>query len=269
MPPGEAEFGDAADVTQTGFHLTSPPVMLLLGLFLLCLVNSPRFRKALGGFFNAVYWLFRALLFDPIRWVVQSPLFQRILHSRLTTLLFRFVVKPLLWTAAAWWFLPAETNWWASVGVGTSVFLTFNLLLNSRVGRTVEEVVADGIAQGWRRFGLRLIVSLFWFFVDLFKRLLQTVEGLMYAVDEWLRFRAGQGRAALVAKAGLGLLWFFAAYFLRFAVNVLYEPQLNPIKHFPVVTVAHKILFPFYTPFALWLKPDNGDHRRLGRLLCT
>ena len=45
-----------------------------------------------------------------------------------------------------------------------------------------------------------------------------------------------------MAKAGLGLLWFFVAYVLRFAVNVLIEPQINPIKHFPVVTVGHKLL---------------------------
>ena len=209
------------------------------------------------------------MVIEPVRWAIQSPLLQRIVHSRLFTLLFRFVVKPLLWTAAAWWFLPAETNGLVSLGMGASVFLTFNLLLNSRVGRTLEEVVADGIAQGWRRFGLRLIIGLFWFFVDLFKGLLQTIERLMYTVDEWLRFRAGEGRASLIAKAALGLVWFFAAYVLRFAVNVLYEPQLNPIKHFPVVTVGHKLLLATYKPatdmVAAWLGIgtfEAGHHRR-------
>ena len=33
------------------------------------------------------------------------------------------------------------------------------------------------------------------------------------------------------------------AYFARFAFNLLLEPQVNPIKHFPVVTVSHKVLF--------------------------
>ena len=36
-------------------------------------------------------------------------------------------------------------------------------------------------------------------------------------------------------------------YVIRFFVTVLIEPQFNPIKHFPVVTVAHKIFFPFTT----------------------
>ena len=40
------------------------------------------------------------------------------------------------------------------------------------------------------------------------------------------------------------------AYVLRFAVNVLLEPQFNPIKHFPVVTVGHKLLLAAYEPAA-------------------
>ena len=103
-------------------------------------------------------------------------------------------------------------------------------------------MVADWIVQGWHRFGLRVITGLFWFVVDVFKGILETIERLMYAVDEWLRFRSGESGASLVAKAGLGLLWFFVAYVLRFCVNVLIEPQINPIKHFPVVTVGHKLL---------------------------
>ena len=94
-------------------------------------------------------------------------------------------------------------------------------------------MVADWIVQGWHRFGLRMIIGVFWFVVDLFRAILETIERLMYSVDEWLRFRSGEGVAWLVAKAALGLLWFFIAYVLRFCVNVLFEPQINPIKHFP------------------------------------
>ena len=37
--------------------------------------------------------------------------------------------------------------------------------------------------------------------MDLFRRLLQTIERLLYTVDEWLRFKSGESRATLVAKA--------------------------------------------------------------------
>ena len=162
-----------------------------------------------------------------------------------------------------------ETNWRASAGTGASIFLTFNLLLNSRVGRNVEEVIADWIVQGWHRFGLRLIVGLFWFIVDVFRRIVETIERLMYTVDEWLRFRSGEGRASLAAKAALGLLWFFVAYVLRFAINVLLEPQINPIKHFPVVTVGHKLLLGGVLACSpALLGSEYGDGRCSGLVRC-
>ena len=56
---------------------------------------------------------------------------------------------------------------------------------------------------------------------------------MMYSVDEWLRFRSGEGGAWLVAKAALGLLWFFIAYVLRFCVNVLYRAANQPDQALP------------------------------------
>src|SRR5262249_26335691 len=59
------------------------------------------------------------------------------------------------------------------------------------------------------------------------------------------RFKVGQPRLALVAKGALGLVWAVVAYVLRFSINLFIEPEVNPIKHFPVVTVVAKILLPF------------------------
>ena len=98
----------------------------------------------------------------------------------------------------------------------------------------------DAVGEGWQRFGVRPIVGLFWFIVDVFRRLMQLIERLLYTVDEWLRFRSGQSRMMLLAKAGLGVGWFFVAYIIRFCVNLLIEPQLNPLKHIPWVSVSHK-----------------------------
>jgi hypothetical protein len=70
------------------------------------------------------------------------------------------------------------------------------------------------------------------------------IERQLYAVDEWLRFRGGDSQSSLVLKAILGLLWFPLAYMFRFAFYLLLEPQINPVKHFPVVTVSHKVLWP-------------------------
>jgi hypothetical protein len=73
---------------------------------------------------------------------------------------------------------------------------------------------------------------------------------MLYAVDEWLRFRAGQRKRAFLLKALLGVVWFYIAYAFRFVINLLIEPQINPIKHFPVVTVSHKLILPQGLPGA-------------------
>ena len=78
--------------------------------------------------------------------------------------------------------------------------------------------------------------------MDLFKGILWAMERLLYTVDEWLRFRSGQSKLTLVGKAVLGVIWFYVTYIVRFGITVLIEPQINPIKHFPVVTVSHKLL---------------------------
>src|SRR5437660_11513746 len=42
----------------------------------------------------------------------------------------------------------------------------------------------------------------------------------------------------------LSFFWFFVTYLVRIYVNLFIEPTVNPIKHFPVVTVAAKLIFP-------------------------
>ena len=44
----------------------------------------------------------------------------------------------------------------------------------------------------------------------------------------------------------LSFFWFFVTYLVRIYVNLFLEPTVNPIKHFPVVTVAAKLIVPFF-----------------------
>jgi hypothetical protein len=83
------------------------------------------------------------------------------------------------------------------------------------------------------------------FILSVFKQVVDTIESVLYSVDEWLRFRSGQSRLTLAVKTVLGLLWFAIFYVVRIFLNLFAEPTFNPIKHFPVVTVAAKVLLPF------------------------
>jgi hypothetical protein len=226
-----------------------------LGVFLMGLVNVGWFRKGVWEILKSSCRAVRELLIDPVVAVFRSEFVQRIFRSRLFAVTSRFLLKPLVFTAAVYLLLPLElVSTRESMGIAATVFLGVNLLLNSRLGRELEEVLADWLVQSWHRFGLRILTGLFWLVMDVFKGILENVERLLYTVDEWLRFRTGESRFSFVAKAVLGIIWFYLTYIIRFCVNLLIEPQINPIKHFPVVTVSHKVLIPCIPAFGTVLQ---------------
>src|SRR5439155_26857044 len=68
----------------------------------------------------------------------------------------------------------------------------------------------------------------------------------------------GQSRFIFALKLALGVPWFIVSYVFTFAILVLIEPQINPIKHFPVVTVSHKLMLLVAPPIADTLSPYLG-----------
>jgi hypothetical protein len=240
--------------SHTNLHLSAALNVLALGLLFLGLIYVDGFRHSLWWVLKSSFLAATNTVRRAAHWVVDSPIVERVLKSRAYRLALRFVVKPLIFTAMLRPVLPLESqNRSTSALAAGSVFLGMNVLLNSRLGRNVEELLTDWIVVSWQRFGLRILKSLFWLVVDLFKFLVQSIERLLYTVDEWLRFRSGETRLSFSCKAILGVLWFFVAYVIRFCVNLLIEPQVNPIKHFPVVTVSHKLLWPFVGTLTHWL----------------
>ena len=217
----EPASGDAALETElvslgesTGWvseHLSFAAIVVALGLFLMGLLNSARFRGAVAISFRVAFHILRFVVVEPICWIIRWEVLQRVLRSRLFRILTRFLLKPLIWTGLICLLLrPAMSSWHAFVGYGIPTFAGMNLLLNSRPGRIVEEVVADWLVQTWHRVGLRIITGVFWWVVDAFKRILEALEWLLYTIDEWLRFRTGQSTAMLVTKgapAPYGSLW--------------------------------------------------------------
>jgi hypothetical protein len=214
-----------------------------LGLLLLGLLYVGWFRRGVARVMRAAGRAVRIVLVDGVRWFVRLPLVQKVLNSRAVRMGFRFMIKPLVPTVVVWQVLHPEVSGWETTALSGAFFLAMNFALNSRFGRNFEEAAGDWIVEVWHRFGVRIITGAFWFIMDVFRRTLQVIERLLYAVDEWLQFKTGESRTSLVLKAVLSVVWFLVTYVVRFAVNVLLEPQINPIKHFPVVTVSHKLLF--------------------------
>ena len=211
--------------------------LIVSGILLQLLIYIPRLRRAI---LQALQRLGLALK----TYVV--PLFEILFENATARLVARLFLRPIVPTLVlAVMYLrlvPAQHRF---IGLAC-LYLGVMVAINSRIGREFEEVAWDATAHGWQRFGWRPMVGLFWLTVDLFRRFLQGIERVLYTVDEWLRFRSGQNRAMLIAKGAMGVVWFFVAYFVRFCVNLLIEPQVNPLKHFPWVTAAHKMMWPLF-----------------------
>lgn len=226
-------------------HLMNWGSVLVIGTLAVGLINFAAFRRQ---FLQALGMLgrgLRSVLIDLPARLLGLPVIRLILDSRLTLIAWRFAIKPLILAApigilaTSAGLMRFETTLAIAV-----VFVPLMLMLNSRPGRDLEEILGDLAVRTWRQLYFDVIPGLFRLVLTTFDRIIETIERLLYAVDEWLRFRSGQRRAALVFKAGLGLVWFVVAYLVRIYVNLLIEPQVNPIKHFPVVTVSHKVILP-------------------------
>ena len=234
---GVQGYGDLA-TPLTGW--LSYAAWLLLGGFLLALLHSAKLRRRCVQVGRAVgEALHRVFIEVPMR-LANLPALQRFTSSWPFQLFFRFVFTPLLVCGALALSFP---ELFIHVLGGLGVFLAAVILFNSRPWRGTEEILSSGIVSLYRLLRAGLIPSLLAFVVQFFKELLEGIEYVQFRVDEWLRFRGGEGQPAIIARAVLGLLWFPVSYLTRFYVVVLVEPMLNPIK-LPISSIASKFVYP-------------------------
>ncbi len=225
-----------------------------LGIFLWAILVRPKFRRSVARFFLRLWSASRWLIYELPASVLDSPLVHRILESRGYAILKAYVLRPVGVTlvvlgivgflsrqALLSVMMPRPLSWhgWFES------FLVFNLFLNSPAGRSVEERVLDICVRAWHELRFRIFAVIFHLVMDLFHDAMQWIEQSLYTVDEWLRFRSGDPRRFVLLKILIGSVWSVVSYVIRFVVTLLVEPQINPIKHFPVVTVAAKVMLPY------------------------
>jgi hypothetical protein len=240
-----------------------PYLLGTLGTFFLLLIHVAPFRRGTAAGLRLGWRGLRGLCYDLPATFLGLSWVQRVVYNRVSLLLFRYVLKPLVPAALAWLGVRAAGGGLVpSLAAAAGVFLAASALVHSRLGAYLEEVCADGLVRAWHRIRSDLLPGLVRWVLFVFRRLLEDVERFLYSVDEWLRFRKGDSRWSLFVKPVLGLAWFAITYLIRLVVNVFVEPTFNPIKHFPVVTVTAKLLLPFYFPlrrlFAAPLEPVFG-----------
>ena len=219
--------------------------------FLFLLLHVPPFRRGVARVGRGLWSGVRLVVLDGLVAVLLHPVTQAILRSRFV----RWVVKPGLPAVLAVWLVGSlwRSEWgdrgnWRGWAIGAAVYVVVAAALNSRLGRSAEEIGMDYVVRSTRHVTGRLVPALIKYVLALFVGLVELFERALYRVDEWLRFRSGQSVIAVLVKGVFGAIWFLVSYVLRLSVNLFIEPTVNPIKHFPVVTVAAKLILPFTKP---------------------
>ena len=259
----EAVVSQSIDVAAQPPHhhhhvdlIYSHRAMFVLGCVIFALIHFPAFRRRVVWFLTKSWTLLRILLIDTPRAILRWQIVDRLFKSFPMMLFRRFVLAPGIATVVFWLLLPGfgiytELNrWW-----GLAIFLLSFLMLNSRVGRDTEELAREFFGRTWYRIRVHLLMGLLTLIIDIFSALMDGLERVLYAVDEWLRFHSGESNLSLAVKAVIGLVWAIVHGVIRFCVTLLIEPQINPIKHFPVVTVSHKLVLTTLTiPISTFLQ---------------
>jgi len=241
-----------------------------LAVFYLLLIHVSSFRSRVYYSMGRVGQFLQSVFIDVPVWVFHLPALQAILHNRFWTPFRRFIFWPAITGAIGWQIsLFFDLAFLESVAVAVGCALLCILVINTRLGRDLEESATDLLVRLWVWFSVDFVPGLLHLIMDLSRRCLEAVEQMLYTVNEWLRFRTGENRMVVAAKAGLGLLWFGITYIIRFAINLLIEPQVNPIKHFPVVTVSHKVCLPMTPMLRSAIEDRFGVDRRRAWGLAT
>ncbi|MBM4059097.1 MAG: hypothetical protein FJ275_12830, partial [Planctomycetes bacterium] len=241
------------------------------GVVIWVLMHLPAVRAAVLEGLWAAGGLVQLLVVTLPRHLLRLPLVERVLKSRPVRFFRRYAWSPLVFTAIAWLLFPHGGSWLSrrNPWLPVILFSASSAMLNSPPGRALQERTLEALGRAVQQIHARLIVGLVSWVIDTFRRAMDFVEGTLYAVDEQLRFRSDESNLALGVKAVLTTLWSAVDWVVRFCVTLLIEPQLNPIKHFPVVTVSHKLLVPSIPMVAANLAAATGMDRGLALTTVT
>jgi hypothetical protein len=220
--------------------IATPNLIAIGAAFLFLLLHVTLFRRAVVLVLRLLGRALRLVLFTLPRALLRRPLVLRLLDSRFS----RWVIQPAIPAAIAW----LAGDGWMRWVVAAGVFVVAALGLNSRLGRRARVRITDALVRGGRLFTGRIVPVVIRWILQIFSDRIEQLHRALYRVDEWLLFKAGQTRLTLIVKGALGTVWSVIAYLLRLYINLFIEPEINPIKHFPVVTVAAKIILPFSPP---------------------
>jgi hypothetical protein len=224
---------------------TTLGIVFALGVFFLLLIHLPGFRRQVVALLTGAGHILRKVFIELPAEFWDTPFIRSIRRNRFV----RFATRSLAVPAVGMVFValtlavlesgPNRITRWSAFTFGL-----LTIVVNNPLGLRLQAWIIDGIESGWRIVRNDLIQGILSWVVWIFRIAVSWLERCLYAVDEWLRYRPGRDRESLFLKMIVALLWAPLAYIVRFGFLLLIEPQVHPLKHFPVVTVSHKLLLP-------------------------
>jgi hypothetical protein len=240
--------------------------ILAVSVFFLGLLHVEGVRRGCVRLGRGAYRLARALFVELPARVLRVPAVRRLLTSWPVQLGYWYVLMPAAVCGLLWLALPEIRN-----GVGALItFVAVTIFLNSRLGAAASAATTRSVLGLYDLLRAGLLPGLYRLIVRAFKRALDAVEYLLFRVDEWLRYRSGDGRWSLAARTVLGAAWFPVSYLARLYAVVFIEPALNPLK-LPVCSVAAKFMSAFFwisvASLSVRLEPAVGEYATYGLAL--
>ncbi len=233
------------------FHVTSLVSVALIGALVNGLAFSGIGRHLVRSLWHGSLFALRFLLYDGLRRLLRWGPVATLLKTGLVRGLGRNLFQPLLigtlplipiiWLAVFVDHVPIEPGLWL-VGLA---FALGTLARHTPAGRRFVDDLSTGIGSYVRRVNQTLFIGAVQQLMYFFKELTRRFSQILHRVEEALTHHLGEHPASAVAKAVLAPLWRLAESLIQFYVTVLVEPQVNPVKHFPIVTIGHKLMLPF------------------------
>ncbi|HCS88632.1 MAG: sulfite exporter TauE/SafE family protein [Thiohalocapsa sp. PB-PSB1] len=229
---------------------TFTDVLLLGGLISLVM------HTGIGRYLALVLWhgtvsVLRFVFFDGLNRLLRWRPMAELLSTGLVRALGRNLVQPLLigvlplipivLLAVFVEEVPIEPGLW----LGMLAFALGTLARNTPAGRRFLDNLSTRIGVYLRRINQTLVIGLIQWLLTFFKEITRGFSQLLHRVDEALVHHLGERFESTLFKALVTPVWRLAEELIQFYVTVLVEPQVNPVKHFPIVSIGHKLLLPF------------------------
>jgi len=249
---------------EQAVQLATPTTVFLSGALVNLVVHSRVGRRLAAAFWAGTRALLRFLLFDGLRQLLRWGPMARLMKTGLVRALWGSLIHPLLIgtlpllpviaLATLIDAVPVEPGLWLA-GIA---FALGTLARNTPAGRRFLDDLSTDVGLYLRRLNQTLLIGLIQRLLYFFKETMRRLAQWLNRVDEALTLQVGERPHRLLLKVTLAPMWRFAETLIEFYLTVLVEPQVNPVKHFPIVTIGHKLMLPFLPAITVALVDITG-----------